>query len=294
MRRGRLALSRPVADACGAPVLRDQGPIGRPGTARPISTQTGTLRDGLRYRSPMQLRRIQIEARALQAVEAVLAGGRVEDDLIECKADWPDESKVRQLAAHANAARGEPIIWLIGVDENSHHLTKCRDIDPADWWVVMSKRFDEVSPELLHITLHVDEGSTVAALGFTTDQAPYVITTGAQGRVEREVPIRVATATRSARRHDLLRMLAPVITVPQAFLIKASVRLLVAEKRAPWELRLEAMVFFEHSGVGDVMLPTHQMWARIEFDTRQFPFELPFIDMSIHHNGLTTSRPFSV
>jgi hypothetical protein len=28
--------SRPVAGASGAPVLRDQGPIGRPGTARPM------------------------------------------------------------------------------------------------------------------------------------------------------------------------------------------------------------------------------------------------------------------
>jgi hypothetical protein len=28
--------SRPVADASGAPVLRDQGPIGRPGTAKLI------------------------------------------------------------------------------------------------------------------------------------------------------------------------------------------------------------------------------------------------------------------
>jgi hypothetical protein len=37
-RRSRCALlrSRPVADASGARVLRDQGPIGRPGTARPI------------------------------------------------------------------------------------------------------------------------------------------------------------------------------------------------------------------------------------------------------------------
>jgi hypothetical protein len=34
--------SRPVADACGAPVLRDQGPIGRPGTARPIQASSGT------------------------------------------------------------------------------------------------------------------------------------------------------------------------------------------------------------------------------------------------------------
>jgi hypothetical protein len=36
---------RPVADACGAPVLRDQGPIGRPGTARPILPQTIHARD---------------------------------------------------------------------------------------------------------------------------------------------------------------------------------------------------------------------------------------------------------
>jgi hypothetical protein len=33
--RGPRLRSRPVADASGVPVLRDQGPIGRPGTARP-------------------------------------------------------------------------------------------------------------------------------------------------------------------------------------------------------------------------------------------------------------------
>jgi hypothetical protein len=35
-----LVRSRPVADACGAPVLRDQGPIGRPGTARLMQAST--------------------------------------------------------------------------------------------------------------------------------------------------------------------------------------------------------------------------------------------------------------
>jgi hypothetical protein len=34
--------SRPVADAFGAPVLRDQGPIGRPGTARSMQASSGT------------------------------------------------------------------------------------------------------------------------------------------------------------------------------------------------------------------------------------------------------------
>jgi hypothetical protein len=35
--------SRLVADASGAPVLRDHGPIGRPGTARPILALTPCL-----------------------------------------------------------------------------------------------------------------------------------------------------------------------------------------------------------------------------------------------------------
>jgi hypothetical protein len=244
----------------------------------------------------MQLRRIQIEARAVQAVEAVLAGGRIEDDLIECKADWPDESKVRQLAAHANSARGEPIIWLIGVDEKMHQLTKPRDIDPADWWAVMSKRFDEVLPELLHMTVHIDEGKTVAALAFTTDQAPYVITTGAeQGRVEREVPIRVATGTRSAHRHDLIRMLAPVVTVPQAFPIKVSVQAHQATEHDTPLFSLNATVYFEHLGGQSVMLPAHQMWARADFETSHLASHLPPIDMPIsHYGGETPYEPFGI
>src|SRR5215207_5936942 len=42
----RLGLGlRLVADASGAPVLRDQGPIGRPGTARPIQARPRTHPD---------------------------------------------------------------------------------------------------------------------------------------------------------------------------------------------------------------------------------------------------------
>jgi hypothetical protein len=243
----------------------------------------------------MQLRRIQIEARAMQAVEAVLAGGRVEDDLIECKADWPDEDKVRQLAAHANAARGDPIIWLIGLDENSHQVTMPSDINPADWWAVMSKRFDEVIPELLDATVHVDEGKTVVALAFTTDQAPYVITTGRkEWRAEREVPIRVATGTRSAHRRDLIRMLAPLVTVPQALPIKVIARADVGGVDETYPLGLEAMVFFEQPGTDPVMLPAYQMWARVEFDTHHFTSDLPPIVMPLSHSGMPTSEPFGV
>ena len=51
--------SRPVADASGAPVLRDQGPIGRPGTARPILAlehrELGKLLRTAPYRLILQL-----------------------------------------------------------------------------------------------------------------------------------------------------------------------------------------------------------------------------------------------
>jgi hypothetical protein len=48
--RGR---SRLVADASGAPVLRDQGPISRPGTARPM--QIRRPKDGATNRKPLVL-----------------------------------------------------------------------------------------------------------------------------------------------------------------------------------------------------------------------------------------------
>jgi len=38
--------SRPVADVSGAPVLRDRGPIGRPGTARPIKESSEARLEG--------------------------------------------------------------------------------------------------------------------------------------------------------------------------------------------------------------------------------------------------------
>jgi hypothetical protein len=123
-----------------------------------------------------------------------------------------------------------------------------------------------------------------------------VITTGAEEeRVEREVPIRVATATRSAHRHDLIRMLAPVVTVPQAFPIRVSIRTFALGEHADDpHIALDATVFFEHSGADPVMLPANQMWARVHFDTSHVAYDLPPFDMSISRSGEMTSEPFGI
>ncbi len=129
-----------------------------------------------------RLRPQQLEARVLGLVDLVLEGGRIEDDLVECKGQWPEPQNrrsARQLAGAANKARGEPILWIIGLDEGAHRLTEVGSVDVADWWPAMSSRFDPPAPELeLHIVVPVSEGKAVTALRFLTDRSPYVIKDG--------------------------------------------------------------------------------------------------------------------
>jgi hypothetical protein len=64
----------------------------------------------------------QIESWAHQVIEDVEKKQYKEDIRVELKTVWPSDNlnKVaRQLGAHANAARGEPVLWLLGVDEKA-------------------------------------------------------------------------------------------------------------------------------------------------------------------------------
>ncbi len=232
-----------------------------------------------------RLRPQQLEARVLGLIDLVLEGGRIEDDLVECKGQWPDPQKrpsVRQLAGAANKARGEPILWIIGLDEDAHTLTEVRSVDVAEWWSAMSSRFDPPAPELEHhIGVPVGEGKSVTALRFLTDRSPYVILSGGEdGRLEREVPIRDGTRTRSARRDELLRLLIPAVAPPAAQLLSASLTMIYSRGGEGTEgyttLDLMARVFLEQPAMsaGVVMLPDHQMHGRIDYGSRSFRWEL--------------------
>jgi hypothetical protein len=64
----------------------------------------------------------EIEAWAIRVIESVEAGNSVEETTrVELKAQWPDDvnKAARQIAGQANAARGDPMFWLIGVDEKA-------------------------------------------------------------------------------------------------------------------------------------------------------------------------------
>ncbi|MGN7977475.1 AlbA family DNA-binding domain-containing protein [Microbacterium sp. 22195] len=208
----------------------------------------------------------QLEALVMQAVDAVRAGANPEDDRIEFKRAWPGPEKARQLAATANQAHGDHIIYVIGVDETDGSVHPVDGVDPATWWAQIESRFDEIAPDLaLHINVYVSTGEQIVALLFRTDRAPYVVKLHNGGAIEREVPIRAGTRTRSAKRHELIRMLYPAVAVPQLTIVTGA---LSVDSRDPYrgndstefELSLVLEVLFHHSGA-PAFLPSFEASA---------------------------------
>jgi hypothetical protein len=76
------------------------------------------------------MRGIESENWVHQLVRRIDQGERVEDRVVELKADWIEARKaVRRLAAHANAAFGESVLWVIGLDER----IGVRPVNPPIW-----------------------------------------------------------------------------------------------------------------------------------------------------------------
>jgi hypothetical protein len=154
----------------------------------------------------------EVEVWAREIVDAVLANQRIEDSKIELKSSWPEPGKAAdRLAAHANAARGTAILWLIGVEEKNCKLTNVDPVELANWWKQVQAFFDGFAPRLL-IDANVRIGSdTVVALYFETEQgAPFVVEYKRGGYPQFVVPWREGTALRAATRADLLRILVPI------------------------------------------------------------------------------------
>jgi hypothetical protein len=136
----------------------------------------------------------------------VASGTRVEDALIELKANWPVPQKAaRRIAGHANAARGEDILWIIGLDEATG-VSPVDSTELANWWPQVQSHFDGESPTLTDFI--------VATSG--------VYGQPGTGPVEREVPWREGTSIRSARREDLVRLLVPMQSLPDVEVLSAS------------------------------------------------------------------------
>lgn len=205
---------------------------------------------------------LEIERWALASVDHVRKKLPIEDSQVELKSEWIEPKKAaRRLAGHANAARGEPILWVIGLDETRGVMGATAD-DLAKWWPAVKAEFDEMAPALtVNLVVPVD-GKAVVALLFETDRFPYVVKNPAGGAIQFEIPWRDGTTTRTAKRSDLVRLVAPLQQMPDFEILKGFLRAnIVATDTLGWYLELP--LYLASKSDQDV-IPFHRCKAGFE------------------------------
>src|SRR5438128_776611 len=125
----------------------------------------------------------QLESWTLNVLERVAVRDPVEDSRVELKREWPTPVEAaRRIAGHANAARGEPILWLIGVDEKAGLVAGADPSNLANWFSAVTSQFDEIAPGLQELAIPY-RGVTVVALLFETDRPPFLTKNPTGGHV---------------------------------------------------------------------------------------------------------------
>lgn len=281
MRGANLAIGKRPAKPPHHRGCHNSDPSDNTSTFGGIWTSDVPCRDpyGVRGCQTAYVRSGEVEAKVLAVVDAIQRGQRVEDDLIECKREWPNSEKARQLAGSCNRARGHPVIYVIGIDEKDGVVLPLGSTDPSSWWPGISARFDGVAPDLeTHLVVPLGSNEEVVALQFGTERAPYVVKNAAGSSPEREVPFRTGTSTRSAYRHEIIKMLGPVINLPTVVALSAEIVLRSAHttKDAPYGVTASGtvLIYVEHLAPDFAMIPTHRIEAQLRIEGIVLPVDV--------------------
>jgi hypothetical protein len=226
------------------------------------------------------MRPIQVENRALEIISRVEAGQPNEDVRVELKANWIEPQKAaRQIAGHANAARGEPVLWLIGVDQD-RGVVGADQLELSNWYAEVASEFDGMAPEMIDTNVPYHD-RTVVALLFETDRAPFVIRNPDYGvksgvSIAFEVPWREGTSTRTANRSDLIRLLVPLLNLPEVETLHGNLTLsqstLSQSGMYCWHLRIQLYIT-PQAGI-PVVIPFHRCEASATLPDRGAPINL--------------------
>ena len=148
------------------------------------------------------MRPSEIENWTLKIIDQLKAGERIEETRVEVKTTWIDpQDAARKIAGQANAARGESILWIIGVDEKNPNPVGVKKEELAVWWEQVKSKFEGIHPSMTDINVPVG-GVTIVSLLFETDRAPFVVKNPnfnkTKDKIKYEVPWREGMSTRTA------------------------------------------------------------------------------------------------
>jgi hypothetical protein len=212
----------------------------------------------------MSVTRAEIVARCLPILEAAKNGKPAEDTFVELKSALPkDEKAARGIAGSANAAGGEPVIWLVGIDEKTRQVVGASKEELSAWYPRLKRYFDGPAPTLSLVENIPVDNNVVVAMVFGTDEGPYVVNLGPDTR---DTPWREGNRTRSAYRQELLRTLAGPSLLPTVDLTSAAFR---SERDDTGQVH--RFIFYAHLYVKPrtdrtLVFPRHDCAAHIEID----------------------------
>jgi hypothetical protein len=205
------------------------------------------------------MKSIELESWALRVLDQMEKHSPMEDSRVELKKEWPtDHNKAaRRIAGHANAARGENILWLIGVDEKAGAVTGANQQDLATWFPQVKACFESEVPDLQDLNVNF-KGKTVVALCFDTSRFPYVVKNPKGGEIQFEVPWREGTSVRSATRSDLILMLTPLTPLPKLEVLEAEIYGQVVQQGIKPPFVFKASVYIVPMDASALTYPFHK------------------------------------
>jgi len=241
------------------------------------------------------MKKSEIENWALRIIEQVRAHQPNEDFRVELKSEWIDPVKAaRLLAGQANAAHGEPILWLIGVNQELG-VIGAQHMELATWYEKVKRQYNGLAPEIVDQNIPVEE-RTVVALLFETDRAPFVIKNPQYGKrkggVEFEVPWRENTSTHTANRAQLIKLLSPLQHLPELEILSGDILCSPPKNANPhqleWKLHLEFYISTNQPDM-HIFVPYHRCKASFMLEDlfKTYPFET--LVLSTAKDSLTIS-----
>lgn len=223
----------------------------------------------------------ELEYRTLQFLEGNenLIGGPT-----ACFSSWPGPplAAARRLAAHANAARGRDLLWLIGVRHGKVTGAEATGLD--GWLAGVSRHFDGLAPRVRAYNVPAGQGYRgrrlqVVALHVETERAPFVVRL-AGGQPSFDVPWfdTVDGAVRSAGRQELVKLLAPLQDLPAFEVLEAELTFYhnphaSSGSKALHRWTLDGSLYAVPTGDARVVIPLHRCHGGIASADGRFASE---------------------
>jgi hypothetical protein len=243
-----------------------------------------------------------LEYHTLNRVEAVQSGVSLpgsSDVHFAASRSWPGPPRIaaRRLAAHANAARGRDLLWIVGLDsaKTGDAALTGADLSRFQAWLAgVSEFFDGMAPRIGGFRVPVGgngkkKGLSVVALHIETGRAPFVIRSkpGSNGKAPAlETPWLDADTgqVRSAGRMELVKLLSPLHDLPQFEILEAELsfyrnpHVSIASK-ATFRWSVDAAVYVMPRAEARSVIPLHRCRGGIAI--AHSPFRSDGADFSV-------------